>query len=391
MKITVYSKTFSMFALLLAGCPDWSYTLYWIDVDIDAGSDVDVMSWKDAGIEDDSHVDAEADSDADVTTDAYPDSATYYVDSDTDGDADEDIGADADIVGEVPFGWELISGGTFTMGSPERELGRIASRERDREVTLTNDFIIQATEVTQLEFETRMGYNESLFIGCDSCPIENVNWSEAAAYCNALSRSESLALCYECDGVGQDVECSPSLSYSSPYDCPGYRLPTEAEWEYAARAGENAGTYNGNLDVEDCFPPSEVLNPIAWYCGNAGDISPPASHADGRTHPVGRLAANAWGLHDMLGNVFEWCHDRYVEDLGIDAVTDPSAPETESFRTVRGGGWNSLPQELRAAYREIGQIVDTSWGPASFFSPSHGIRPVRTIPAETTPIGASIR
>jgi formylglycine-generating enzyme required for sulfatase activity len=319
---------------LTAGCPDMSPDFSWRDAGID-DSDVEasVMSWKDAGI-----------------------------DAGTDTDADGDAGGESPDIGfEMPLGWEFIPSGSFTMGSPEGELGR-ANSERQHEVTLTRDFIIQTTEVTQAQFVALMGYNNSNFVGCDDCPADRVNWHEAAAYCNALSASEELPLCYECDdGLEDAVICTPSRSYLNPYDCPGFRLPTEAEWEYAARAGDERGTYNGDLDVEECSP-SEVLNPIAWYCGNSEDT----------IHAVRRLAANAWGLYDMLGNVKEWCHDLFVLDLGSDDVTDPVNTEVGSVRSVRGGSWASSAQSVRAASRPMRYSADRV--------DAHGIRPVRTIP-----------
>ena len=127
--------------------------------------------------------------------------------------------------------------------------------------------------------------------------------------------------------------------YASPYECPGYRLPTEAEWEYAARAGTTTATYNGNLDDTGCS--STVLEPIAWYCGNSGD----------EIHPVGNLDPNAWGLYDMLGNVSEWCHDRYESDLGSSAVANPWGPAAGSYRVFRGGSWDRSAWGTRAAYR----------------------------------------
>jgi formylglycine-generating enzyme required for sulfatase activity len=243
------------------------------------------------------------------------------------------------VGGGVPGTWVTVTAGTFMMGSPPGELGRDTG-ETQHDVTLTGDFEILSTEVTQGEFDLLMGYNPSYFSGCGGdCPVEAVSWYEAAAYCNELSGGAGLSQCYDCTGSGASVTCSPAAAYASPYDCPGYRLPTEAEWEYAARAGTTTATYNGDLDVTDCSS-STVLDPIAWYCGNSG----------GETHEVGTLDANAWGLYDMLGNVWEWCHDWY-DDYPSGSVTDPWGSGAGSYRVIRGGSWYSDAGGTRAAGR----------------------------------------
>jgi len=255
------------------------------------------------------------------------------------------------------------------MGSPEGEWGRYRYAETQHEVTLTNDFIIQATEVTQAEFSDRMGYNNSLFDNCSDCPVERVTWGEAAAYCNALSASEELPLCYECDLSVRPAECTYYSSYLNRYDCPGYRLPTEAEWEYGARGGTTTETYAGDLvDLHNAY---EVLDSIAWYHNNSSR----------RTHSVKGRTPNAYGLYDMLGNVWEWCEDGFVSDFETGSVTDPVFTEhfendrpLSSGQSVRGGSWNSGPSNVRAAERSIGFNE-----PYSTDAPV-GFRPVRTVP-----------
>jgi formylglycine-generating enzyme required for sulfatase activity len=195
--------------------------------------------------------------------------------------------------------------------------------------------------------------------------VERVNWHEAAAYCNAVSTSAGRPLCYSCSGSGSETDCLPSASYATPYDCPGYRLPTEAEWEYAARAGDTRATYNGDLaaDLSLCEEPNAVLDPIAWFCGNSGGMS----------HAVGTRTANAWGLYDMLGNVWEFCHD-WWDTAGYPpgAATDPWGPPVGYYRVIRGGSWANDDGAARAASRFLGDRVD--------HSELDGFRPVRTLP-----------
>jgi formylglycine-generating enzyme required for sulfatase activity len=281
--------------------------------------------------------------------------STTKEDADADPFRDTAVEPDADVPPMMPE-FLAISPGSFTMGSPTSELGR-DSDETEHTVTLTMSFEIMVNEVTQGQFEGRMRYNPSWFTSCGTdCPVENVNWYEAAAFANALSETAGLPECYTCWGSGSGVVCSPNAAYATPYDCPGYRLPTEAEWEYAARAGTSWGTYNGTSTSMDCTMPNAVLDPIAWFCGNSGvsyagcsDISEHACCTCAGIHAVGGKAPNAWGLYDMLGNVQEWCHDNY--DLYPGNVSDPWGPVISSGRVTRGGTWTHVPGYARAAKR----------------------------------------
>jgi len=247
------------------------------------------------------------------------------------------------------------------MGSPADEVGRLDAETR-HEVTLTHDFIILSTEVTQAMFEAWMGYNPSRHVRCsDACPVDQVSWHEAAAFCNSLSFTTGLESCYECTGDNRRVECARSAAYASPYDCPGFRLPTEAEWEYAARAGDSRANYTGAANDTACAENS-ALEEIAWYCANSRAT----------THDVGSLAPNEWGLYDVLGNVFEWCHEPFVADLGEDPVIDPFGEEPGEVFVLRGGAAYDPARVMRASVR----LPFASGGDLLDF----GIRPVRSIP-----------
>jgi formylglycine-generating enzyme required for sulfatase activity len=218
-----------------------------------------------------------------------------------------------------PAGFVKIPGGDFTMGSPESEPGRDSDEGPQHEVTVSA-FYMGEYEVTQKEWREVMGNNPSNFKG-DDLPVENVSWYDAAEYCNKRSQAEGLTPAYRING--KNVRWNRAAN--------GYRLPTEAEWEYACRAGTTTAYNTGDT----------ITAGQANYDWNIG-----------RTTAVGSYAPNPWGLYDMHGNVWEWCWDWY-ESYGSAAQTDPAGPDTGADRVGRGGSWNFIGQNLRSAYRSI--------------------------------------
>jgi formylglycine-generating enzyme required for sulfatase activity len=201
------------------------------------------------------------------------------------------------------------------------------------------------TEVTQGQHQRLMGYNPSHFSNCGAnCPVEQVTWHEACAFANALSRKQGLEECYTCNGSGKKVTCEVTSQYmgSAYYNCKGWRLPTEAEWEYAYRGGSSTAFYNGGIRYTDCkIDPN--LDKIGWYCGNSGS----------KTHSVGGKKANAWGLHDMAGNVYEWVHDWFQDSYKDLPSLDPVGSSKGSARVTRGGNCAELARYCRAASRRM--------------------------------------
>lgn len=275
---------------------------------------------------------------------------------------------DCDLTVYFPDGTGIdfaeIPAGTFDMGSPSSELGRESLKESQHTVTLSNDFYMMTTEMNQAMFEYLMGYNPS-FVSCGfDCAIEKISWHEAAFFSNLLTDyandyfGMSMDECYSCSGSGTTAYCTESLT--TIYDCTGFRLPTEAEWEYAARAETTSAFHNGgNLqgfswEYTSCTNTVLLDNGIdvgdvAWYCGNAQTDSSGTEIPS----PIARKEANNWGLYDMHGNVREWCHDWYAQNYGgtTGTIIDPVGGISSTNRVMRGGSWDQNPKKIRSAYR----------------------------------------
>ncbi len=239
-----------------------------------------------------------------------------------------------DIGNGIKLEMILIPAGSFMMGSPASESGRY-DNEQQHQVTLTKDFYIGKYEVTQEQWESVMGNNPSYFKNAGkTAPVEQVSWNDCQEYIRKLKEK-----------TGKQ-----------------FRLPTEAEWEYACRAGSQTAIYTGGLTIKSYYNGPE-LDAIAWYGGNSEVSYSGGYDASGwkdkqysfkyaGTHPVGQKQANAFGLYDMLGNVWEWCEDWYKE-YPSSSVTDPIGANSGSGRVLRGGGWLNYAQDCRSAYRSF--------------------------------------
>jgi len=267
----------------------------------------------------------------------------------------------------------LIPHGSFTMGSPEDEPGRRTDAgylETQHSVTISGSFYMGKYPVTQEQYEAVMGANPSDFHGGEGReahgtevqgkrPVERVNWYHAIAFCNRLSIVQKLTPMYTIEGMS-NTDADAWLHSAVPtdadddwnavtadWDANGYRLPTEAEWEYACRAKTTTAFYCGTAAYTQLEDYAGVADALGWHGGNSGDGIDPASRG---THQVGLKLPNAWGLYDMHGNVYEWCwglHEAYTAT----AKTDPRGAASSTHRVIRGGSWFHGAQILRSAYR----------------------------------------
>ncbi|PQJ81855.1 bifunctional serine/threonine-protein kinase/formylglycine-generating enzyme family protein [Polaribacter glomeratus] len=198
-----------------------------------------------------------------------------------------------------------VQGGTFTMGCTSEQTGCSSNESPAHAVTLSS-FNIGKYEVTQGQWQAVMGNNPSSFSGCDQCPVEQVSWNDIQSFLKKLNTATGKR----------------------------FRLPTEAEWEFAARGGNKSRGYT--------YSGSNTLSSVGWHSGNSGD----------KTHAVGQKQRNELGLYDMSGNVWEWCSDWYDENYySSSSSNNPKGPSSSSYRVIRGGSWRNSASGCRVAYR----------------------------------------
>ncbi len=221
-----------------------------------------------------------------------------------------------------------IPGGRFSMGDKEGDVDEVPHR------VSIDSFNIDRFLVTQEEYEKVMGENIARWTGKKN-PVEQVRWSDAVHYCNNRSRQEGLQPCYDTE------------TWKCNFDIKGYRLPTEAEWEYVCRAGTTTKFFFGKN-------PNELKN-FSWFKENSG----------GRPRPVGQKLPNPWSIFDLYGNVWEWCNDFYKVDYYQESPEkNPKGPEFGDNKVLRGGSWDSETNQCRSSYRynEVPGYTDICFG-----------------------------
>jgi formylglycine-generating enzyme required for sulfatase activity len=265
-------------------------------------------------------------------------------------------GAEPRVIPDLNLKLMPIPAGTFLMGSPPGEPTRMDWEGPQTRVTISHAFWLGATPVTQAQWKAIMGTSvaqqtqladakhRGLYNQGDDVPMYYIDWFEAVEFCHRLAEREHTA--------GR---------LPAGYE---YRLPTEAEWEYACRAGTTTATYAGDLDIKG-ERNAPILDGIAWYGGNSsvGYTGPGRDTTEWKEkqypggiagpHPVAQKKPNAWGLYDTIGNVACWCGDWYADKYPGGEVRDPKGPATGTFRTFRGGSWIGYVKWSRSAARFI--------------------------------------
>src|SRR5437870_3268374 len=260
------------------------------------------------------------------------------------GPADSEISGRVEVVTKSGAGMVYLPGGEFMMGNDKGNADEAPAHKIN-----VSAFLIDKYEVTHEMFAKAQMPNPSHWQDNANKPVERVRWRDAKQYCNERSVLEGLKPCYD----------EKTLDWDCDYAANGYRLPTEAEWEYACRAGGN-GPYD--------FGQSDKLRQFAWFAENGAE----------RTHVVGEKKPNRWGIFDMYGNVSEWCEDvysptYYKESAPVDPH-GPASPGKDVKRVMRGGSWKASADMCRATFRQGQRTGDTD---ACFYTDYCGFRCVR--------------
>ena len=261
----------------------------------------------------------------------------------------EDTGSEPQVM-KTKTGIEMVAipAGWFEMGSAKG-----ASNETPTHRVWVDSFLMDKYEVNQEQYTKLVGVNPSSFKGADK-PVDTVTWTDAVLYCNLRSKAEDLEACYQ----------EKDETWQCNFTANGYRLPTEAEWEYACRTGMEGEYYFGS--------DPRALKKHAWYADNSSR----------KTHDVGQREPNPWGLYDMYGNVAEWCNDVYSESYYKKSPSkDPRGPEQGEIKVFRGGGWQDRVGSLRSSWRagENCSFVDAC------ITDSMGFRCARNAPQSILP------